>query len=248
MKIRLIPKDALKLLLAVVSILLIINVLGIILHFNFEGATITWYVMNYFDFNQEANIPAFYSAIMLLVSSVLLFLITYIEKKRGDKYLPWLGLALLFLFLSLDEATEIHEALIGFTRKHLNTSGYFHYAWIIPYGAALIVMILIYLPFFLRLPRKVFRLFVLSGAIFVTGAIGFEMLGGKVIEEQGFTVEYAIYYTFEELLEMVGVVIFIFTLLGYIASHSERIVFVLGESDKSGTEEKEALTSTVQDA
>jgi hypothetical protein len=143
MKIRLIPKDVLKLLLAFISLLLIINIIGIILYFNFEEATITWYVMRYFDFNQEGNIPAFYSAIMLLVSSVLLFLITYMEKKRGDKYLPWLGLALLFLFLSLDEATEIHEVLIGFTRKHLNTSGYLHYAWVIPYGAALVVMILI---------------------------------------------------------------------------------------------------------
>jgi hypothetical protein len=94
----------------------------------------------------------------------------------------------------------------------------------------------------------VFKLFVLSGAIFVTGAIGFEMLGGKVIQEQGFTVEYAIYYTIEESLEMVGVVIFIFTLIGYIASHSEKIVFVFGESDKAGAKEKKALTSTVQDA
>lgn len=247
MKIRLIPTQVLKVLLLFIFTLLILNVIGLLLHFNAEGATITWYVMNFFDFNQEGNIPAFYSAIMLLVASCLLFLITYSEKKNGGKYLPWLGLALVFLFLSFDEATEIHEIFIGFTRERLNTTGFFYYAWVIPYGIALIFMMVIYIPFFRRLPKKVFWLFMLSGAVFVTGAVGFEMLGGRTIEMYGFNVEYSIYYTIEEFLEMVGVAIFIFTLLGYIGNQHEEVVLAFRKSKKQIKDGK-ALTSTVQDA
>ncbi len=62
---------------------------------------------------------------------------------------------------------------------------------------------------------------VLSGAIFVGGAVGFEALGGLYLESSGeeFSSEpdiiYFIISTIEEALEMLGIALFIFTLLRY---------------------------------
>jgi hypothetical protein len=61
----------------------------------------------------------------------------------------------------------------------------------------------------------------LSGAIFVTGAIGFEILGSGIDERLGETailtnLSYQIFMTTEESLEMLGIVMFIHTLLSYL--------------------------------
>lgn len=62
-------------------------------------------------------------------------------------------------------------------------------------------------------------LFILSGVIFVSGAIGFELLGGWQDDMHGRNnLLFCVLYTCEELFEMFGVVIFIYTLLSYITS------------------------------
>ena len=55
---------------------------------------------------------------------------------------------LLFVFVSMDEALAIHERLNGPVRAALGTGGLFYWAWIIPYGAAAILIALAYIPFF----------------------------------------------------------------------------------------------------
>ena len=62
-------------------------------------------------------------------------------------------------------------------------------------------------------------LFVLSGAVYVGGALGFELLGGWYASSEGVgNIQYAIITTFEELFEMLGIVFFIYSLLTYIKS------------------------------
>ena len=90
----------------------------------------------------------------------------------------------------------------------------------IPYGIALGVFLLFYIKFLLSLPKRIMILFIVSGAIFVAGAIGFEMLASRYFSLYGDIsggTMYAVFYTFEEFFEMLGIVIFIYTLLSYIA-------------------------------
>lgn len=69
------------------------------------------------------------------------------------------------------------------------------------------------------------NLFVLSGITFVAGAIGFELIGGREAELFGSNnLTYSLYYTCEEML---GVVIFIYTLLTYIVDHFDSPSIVL---------------------
>ena len=70
----------------------------------------------------------------------------------------------------------------------------------------------------MRLPKQTLFLFILSAVIFVSGAIGFEMLAGWQAELNGReNLLHCLLYTCEEVLEMLGVVMFIYALLAFIA-------------------------------
>ncbi|MBD3629487.1 hypothetical protein [Cyclobacterium sp.] len=211
---------------AIILFLLVLNMVSLwIQHAVEEKRPLHDFFIRLFDFNQEANVPAFFSSLLLLMASGLLFLIYFNKKKKNRKSIGWLGLALVFVFLSLDEATQIHEFLIGHSREYFDASGYLYYAWIIPYSAGLLLLALIYIPFFWRLDKKMLILMILSGVIFIAGAIGMEMMGGNEINNSGFGLRYMIYYSVEETLEMIGVSIFIYSLIWYLSVKKNKITF-----------------------
>jgi hypothetical protein len=56
-----------------------------------------------------------------------------------------------------------------------------------------------------------------AGIIFVAGAVGMEMVGGRYVFYNGKEeLQYALMVTLEELLEMTGIIIFIYALASYI--------------------------------
>jgi len=219
MRIRIHPEGVFKSLLCLVSVLLFMNILGLISSF-YLGHGRLHGLIALFNFDSEKNIPTLYSSLALLFSSALLSIIAFIHKRNGSAYYYWLGLAIIFLFLSIDETSSIHERLIIPVRESLHTSGALFFAWVIPYGIALIIFIATYLKFLIGLPKKIMVLFIISGATFVSGAIGFELLGGWQADLSGTdnNLVYSIFYTCEESLEMLGIVIFIYTLLTYMVS------------------------------
>ncbi len=67
------------------------------------------------------------------------------------------------------------------------------------------------------MPKKTAVLFILIGTVYLTGAIVFDMLGGREAELHGYdSITYCILYTIEEFLEMISVVVLIYALLSYI--------------------------------
>lgn len=215
MKFDLDPKRALTWLLGLTAFLLFMNTFGVIAKHVF-GYDRIFGLVAMFDFSIERNVPTLYSSFSLAAAGLLLWLIAVSHRRAGDPWRQWAGLALIFLFLSLDEVASIHERLIDPVRATLHTSGILYFAWIIPYGLALIVLGGTYLKFLLRLPRETMKMFLMSFVLYVSGAVGFEMLGGMLFETHGNDFLYAVCYTLEELLEMVGVVVFIYALLRYI--------------------------------
>ncbi len=214
------PKIVLLVLLGVVLFLLAANVAGIIAKF-YLGHPYVFGLVSLFNFDTEANVPTIYSALAMLFASILLLYIFALQRKQRDPSLAWFGLSLIFFYLAVDEAVSIHEhAGLPFER-FMDASGLLFFTWVIPYGIALILLTLIYWKFIMALPRQITLLFVTSAVVFVTGAIGLELLGGRQYEAYGANnIVYAIFYTCEELLEMLGVVIFIYALLLYINRHS----------------------------
>lgn len=169
-------------------------------------------LLNAFSLGSDTSIPAYYSALAILFCAVLAFAIAR-QQTVSAAATPWLGLAVIFAFLSVDEMLAFHEQLIDPVGDALDTSGPLLYAWAIPYGLAGLVFLAVYVPFLRRLPRATARGFVLAGTIFVAGAIGMEMVGGAYFEGHGSqNVTYVTMQTVEEILEMAGIIVFIHAL------------------------------------
>jgi hypothetical protein len=225
MDFELTPRKIFQILLLIIIVLLMMNIVFIVYQMNFNNGVI-YRILRLFDFDTEANIPTFYSAINLAISSLLLFLIAVKHRIDGSSYLYWAGLGLVFLFLAVDETASLHEILTIPFRRLLNTSGCFYYAWVIPYSLFFALFSIAYLKFLVELPRRTMWLFIASGLVFVAGAIGFELLGGAQDYRYGDdNVMYYFLYSCEELFEMAGVALFIYTLLSYI-THEFRFVSI----------------------
>ena len=216
MNIEISPKKVFKRFFYLIILLLLANILGLISKYYFDQEYFIA-LIQLFDFNIENNIPTLFSSFILIFSSILLAFIASTHKKQYSSYYPWAGLSLIFLFLSVDEIASIHERLGAQFRIAFNTSGLLYHAWVIPYGVILVVLIIVYFRFLVHLPKGTRNLFIVSGTTYVTGALGFELLGGWQNDLYGSNnLTYSILYTCEEFLEMLGIVIFIYALLVYI--------------------------------
>jgi len=218
MNIEISPEKILVKLLYGILFLLFANITGIFSKFYFNHPNV-YGLVPLFDFNTEANIPTFYSSLSLLLCSILLAFISLAQKKHLSSYIYWGGLSIIFLYLSIDEIAEIHERLNDRIDQIWNFSVLLYYAWILPYGIALLLLLGIYLKFLISLPRKFLHLFIISGVTYVSGAIGIESLSGWFHKLYGNkNLFYSILYTCEEFFEMLGIVFFIYTLLLYIVT------------------------------
>lgn len=182
------------------------------------GYTHQWGLERQFNLVNEANIPAWYSAMALLLSAVLLTIVAARERHAGGRDARhWTGLAGIFFYLSLDEAAQIHEMMTVFDGLHL--TGIFFYSWIIV-GAAFVGLVgVLYFGFLLRLPAATRWLFVLAGSLYIAGALGVEMLESRhhSVSHTWTDLSYALMVGVEETLEMTGIALFIYGISSYLA-------------------------------
>ncbi|MEQ8266421.1 MAG: hypothetical protein RH982_04435 [Parvibaculum sp.] len=177
--------------------------------------------LRHLAFNAEYCLPAWYTSLLLAGSAALLALTTASAARSGENYLfHWAILALMFLGLSVDEATGVHEVAIDPLRSGLGLSGFFHFGWVIP-GMALVTLVgLAYLPFLLSQPGRTRLVFFLAGLLYVGGALGMELVGGKLLTLHGEqSLPYQIAYCTEEIMEMLGATLFFSGLLGHLKRH-----------------------------
>lgn len=151
--IRIDPKRVARAFLWAVIFLLFMNAYLLILNYYTVDSRYER-LLSFFDLDVEGNIPTLYSAVAVLVCSGLLALIARIHWNRSDgKRWYWLGLAVIFFFLGLDEGTAIHEELSDYLEQYLVAEGAMYFLWVIPYGIASTVLALLYFRFVWQLPK-----------------------------------------------------------------------------------------------
>ncbi len=238
MKFRINKEKFLRNLFIAVGFLLMGNFLSVYLLFNTGGMDnkVPRLLIKLFDFDTEANLPTYFSSLLLLSNGILLALIGSRYKASGQKFWDWFGLSMIFVFLALDEMIQIHEQLDAPMKAIFNTSGLLYYAWVIPYVFVTIIIAIVYFKFMMRLPKPILKLFILAGILFVFGAVVMEVFSGMHIEKYGDkTLTNVLMYSFEELLEMSGAVVFIYALVSYIQLKFKTLLITFG-TEKGYTE------------
>ena len=182
-----------------------------------------------FDAGGEQTVAAWLSSMLMLLCAMVLFYIATMKRHGSEPYaMHWLGLSVIFLGLSMDEAVGFHEMTIKPLREALGTGGPFLYAWVIPAIGLVAVVGIAYLGF-LRHLEPAFRLCcLLAGGLFVGGAVGFEMLEGVLAD---FYVRHRLLHEvavhLEDTLEFAGVLIFLHGLLTYARRHGRDMILRL---------------------
>lgn len=179
-----------------------------------------------FHLGREANIPAWFSTILLLASAMLLGVIACAKAVQRQPFRHrWLALSLIFIYLSVDEAAMLHEE-IGGVLADLFPNSIFVHGWFIFGGCLVVLFAAIYWRFFLSLPLATRRLILMAAITFVGGAIGIEVLA--LPYENGRVADYgfALLVALEEFMEMAGIVLFIYALLDYVYAtvHSVQLI------------------------
>ena len=173
-----------------------------------------------FRLDAEATIPMWFSSMLMLICALLAAVAALVHRhqSRADVW-RWGMIAVILLGMSIDEAVVLHEMAIGVIRGFMPTSGLFFYAWVVVAIPAVVVVAALGAPMLRRLPRRTAVGLPLSAAIFCAGAIGMEMVGGKIFEAAGETATftYVAVTSLEEGLEMAGLVVCFYVLLDYLA-------------------------------
>jgi hypothetical protein len=172
-----------------------------------------------FDVDFEQNVPTWFSAVLLLIVAVLMVVIGAGTIERRDR-IRWRVLAGLAVAMSIDEVAVYHELWIAPTRNTLGTGGMLYFAWVVPAMTLVGVVAAGSVPFLSRLPRATAIGLSVSAACYVAGAVGFEMVSaveGQRQELRGFDgLRYDVVVAVEELLEMLGALGAVHTLLRHL--------------------------------
>lgn len=191
-----------------------------------------------FNLDKENNIPTWYSSSALLISAILLTVTGLTNKQRGNPYTyHWLGLAAIFLYLSLDEAASLHEMTHRLLHPQLSSVGYLdgflYFSWVV-FGAIFVLIVgSIYLPFVVALPVQTRRLFLIAGTLYVGGELGIDILGARHAYFYGYeNFTYAMLVACEEALAMLGNVVFIYGLLTHLGSSISSLEILVTDEPK----------------
>ena len=224
------PGVILKYLAGCIVFLIVAHLIGLALINKFPDRQFANTMNRLFNLDLEANIPTFFSALLIIVAASLLF---FISTQAARHKMKWKSLGFIFIFLCLDEAAQIHEETIYSIKKYLlfgvngshDFDGFLSYSWVVLYGFLFIGIVFYFFKFVFALPLRTRNLFIVSAVIYVSGAIGCEMIGGHIEKLYSRNALWWFCTTLEETLEMAGMSLFVYALLDYISTMNISIHF-----------------------
>lgn len=223
------------------ALLLVMHMIGVFCHLVLHKKAEAFVTL--FDMDLEANLPTFYNCFLFFVCGGL-FLFQARLPGQTQRY-GWLVMTGAMLFLGVDEGSQIHEKFMLVTLRLMNHGqqaggdmGWLYYAWVIPYGAAAALLVMVLTRWLISLAPELRWWLMVGGAVYLTGAVFMEMYSGKLalgVDPSGLTAEqleyipceiypvncchqylslpYIAAYTLEETMEMTGLIITAYALM-----------------------------------
>lgn len=173
-------------------------------------------ISNRFDVDDEASVPTWFSQVIWIGISAASVVAVRLSRKKTERKL-WVIMAFIAIFFSVDEVAGIHE--LSLQSLHLlffgleQSSSSLNAWWLV------LPIILAFGVWFLTKLYRVLRpkqwvLMILGGALFMAGAVGFELLGNDIPHN---TFYYqGIITGAEEGLEMLGGTVVLYAILKHL--------------------------------
>lgn len=176
------------------------------------------HVTKKFDLDSEQNVPTYFSALLIMASGSLCWLLAALKRNMGEKLTTgWWALGGILAAMSVEEVASMHESLSETLRGKLHVDGILHFAWIVPAFVFLAFLVVGMWKTVAGLPKTIRRLVVLAAVVYFGGAVGWEMVDGLFASRFGEnSLGYQTIVTIEETCEMLGMTLMIYTLLDYI--------------------------------
>lgn len=202
---------------------------------------VSWKLSELLHLEHESNLPTWYSSTQLFVVAAMLGLFAYRNFDRSRRRSWFLAvLPLVFLALSIDEIAEIHEWL-GYKTDVLLPGGHRRNTWFwytgvymflvgIPFLVFLLVLIRSLSGYFGRVPG-VTRKYLLGAVLLMGGASGVELVSNFVPVQSA---AHVVQVFFEELLEMLGVTVWLWATHDLLLAHGFKVE--LRPVEESGTQ------------
>lgn len=167
-----------------------------------------------FSLSMERNVPTWFATCLLFACGALLFRIARATAEAHLAFVRhWRALGAIFLFMSLDEAIEIHEYLAYVVEGR----GWLYFSWVVPAAVIVLVVGAAFARFLGHLEPVTRRRFVVAGIVYVSGALLCELPLGAWTERHGDdNLGYAFIDFVEETLELVGAGYFLVSLRAYV--------------------------------
>ncbi len=220
------PAAIVRILGVIAFLLILAGIGGQLLRFAYGEDFLRMLVL-FFHLDHERNIPTFFSVLLILFAALLLALIAVLNAKQKLPHVSkWIILSCGFMYMAFDEAFQLHERLIRPISVMLGEKnlGIFYFAWVIPAMIIVLMLGLFFLKFLLHLPMIVRFRFLIAATLYLGGAIGIELIGGRYAELHGEeNLTYSMITTIEESLEIAGLIFFIWALLKYCADHHKEV-------------------------
>lgn len=191
-------------LVSIAAVLCAISLAGQIAHHVWDVG-----IIEMFDVDEEANVPTWYSAALLAVAGGLAWLMGQ-NADTDRRY--WYALAALLCAFSLDEVAGFHEHA-----NSLRLGGVFGslaYAWVVPAVAFVALVGVVFVSFLWRMDPRLRAGVMAAGVVYVGGALGLEFVEASLLIQPGNiqTLAKEVAATAQELLEMLGAILFIWAL------------------------------------
>ena len=168
--------------------------------------------LRFFNLDAECCVGSWYSTILLFGAGVVhMFMARDACAHARGFARHWLALGFIFMGLSLDEAAGLHERMTQVVRETIGREkARLYYGWVLPGFVQVLALGCAYAKFLMHLSRRTAIKIACAGALFVGGAIGFEIPAGALAMRDGVgSLRMVAFTSIEETLEMLGTILFI---------------------------------------
>ena len=170
-------------------------------------------IIGLLDVEAEVSIYTWYSVCLLFLTGFMAFRHADLVGKGDRHFRQWVGIGLLFVYLSADESLSIHEKFARIGAMVVEPSGFFRFAWVIPATVLVVIVTIALISLIADLPKRERFWAIASGAVFFGGAVGMEMVDAKISSMSSpHTIAYQAVNSLEEAMEVIGVLIFLWVL------------------------------------